>query len=137
MEAGDESGIALFTLALVQQKRGDFRGVLATTDRIGQPRPRGVASMRGDALARLGREADAETEFRAELAAFPDSGEAARRLVLLLVAQGRNDEATRVIRALATASPNGSTYATIAETLRIVGDEAGFRYWSGRARGAS
>ncbi|HEX2062593.1 MAG TPA: tetratricopeptide repeat protein, partial [Thermoanaerobaculia bacterium] len=91
----------------------------------------------GDALARLGREREAEAEFRNELAQFPDNTEAARRLVLLLVAQGRNDDATRVIRSLADASPTSRTFAAIAETLRIVGDTDGARYWSARSRGTS
>jgi hypothetical protein len=42
-----------------------------------------------------------------------------------------------VIRDLAAASPNPATYRTIAETLGIVGDDAGARYWSARAKGAS
>ncbi|HEU5162832.1 MAG TPA: sulfatase-like hydrolase/transferase [Thermoanaerobaculia bacterium] len=135
--AGGDAQAALFTLASVQQKKGDFSAVLATTERIEQPWPRGIASMRGDALARLGRERDAEASFRAELAAFPDSREAARRLVLLLVAHGRNEEATKVIRDLAAAAPDAATFRTIAETLRIVGDEPGARYWSARAKGES
>ncbi|MCA1732237.1 MAG: tetratricopeptide repeat protein, partial [Acidobacteria bacterium] len=135
--AGGDTQPALLTLATVQQKKGDYPAVLAATERIVQPLPRGVASMRGDALARLGREREAEAAFRAELAVFPDTREAARRLVLLLVAQGRNEEATKVIRDLAAASPDAVTFRTIAETLEIVGDTAGARYWSERARGES
>lgn len=138
VEAGGEVNAALFILATVQQRRGDFAGVLATTGRLlSPPLLRGVSTMRGDALARLGREEEAEAAFRAELNAFPDSGEAARRLVLLLVAQGRNEEATNVIRGLAAASPKEETFRIIADTLRVVGDEAGTRYWSARARDAS
>jgi tetratricopeptide (TPR) repeat protein len=136
LAAGGDADAALYTLAVIQQKRGDFAGVLATTSRLSADAPaRGVASLRGDALARLGRDSEAEAEFRRELAAFPDNAEAARRLVLLLVAQGRNDDATSVIRMLAAASPTARTYAAISETLRIVGDAEGARYWSARSRG--
>lgn len=136
--AGGDANAALYTLATIQQKRGDFSGVLQTLEKLNvQPLPRGVASLRGDALARLGRDREAEVAFRSELTAFPDHAEAARRLVLLLVAQGRNEEATTVIRQLAAASPNSRTYAMIAETLRIVGDSNGARYWQARARGTS
>ncbi len=136
--AGGDVKAALFTLARVQQRRGDWSGVLETTGRLTTPPLiRGVSSMRGDALARLGRDADAEAAFRAEIRAFPDSSEAARRLVLLLVAQDRNEEATKVIRDLAAASPKAATYRTIAETLGVVGDDAGARYWNARAKGAS
>jgi tetratricopeptide (TPR) repeat protein len=61
--AGGDAQAALLTLATVQQKKGDFPAVLATTERLEQPWPRGVASMRGDALARLGREREAEADF--------------------------------------------------------------------------
>jgi arylsulfatase A-like enzyme/predicted Zn-dependent protease len=136
LAADSKSDAARYTLALIQQKRGDFAGVLETTSQLSSRDVRGVAALRGDALARAGRDSEAEAEFRNELAHFPDNTEAARRLVLLLVAQGRNDDATSVIRALADASPNPRTYAAIAETLRIVGDTNGARYWSARSRGA-
>ena len=126
---------ALYTLASVQQKRGDASAVLATTARItSQPAPRGLFSMRGDALARLGRDAEAEAAFRKELAAFPDNGEAARRLIVLLVAQDRHEEATQIIRRLATASPTPETFKLIAETLKVIGDDDGARYWTARSR---
>lgn len=131
--SGGEIDAALFTLATVKQRRGDHEGALATIERL-KTRPRGVEALRGDALARLGRTSEAEAAFRKELAAFPDSTEAARRLVLLLVAENRVDEATAVIRELVAASPDPRTYASIAETLRIVGDERGFHYWNERAR---
>ena len=131
--SGGDVDAALYTLATVLQRRGDHAGVLATLDRL-KTQPRGVATLRGDALARLGRTKEAEGAFRSELAAFPDSTDAARRLVLLLVAENRADEATPVIRQLADAAPGSRTYASIAETLRIVGDERGFRYWNERAR---
>jgi tetratricopeptide (TPR) repeat protein len=138
VDAGGDVDAALYTLATVQQKRGDFAAVLETTSRIeAQPSPRGTWTLRGDALARLGRTQEAEASFRKELAAFPDHAEAARRLVLLLVAEQRTDEATRVIRELAAASPEKRTYTAIADTLEIVGDEGGARYWQARARGAS
>jgi choline-sulfatase len=131
--SGGDIDAALFTLATVQQQRGDHAAVLATIERL-RTQPRGVAALRGDALARLGRTVDAEAAFRSELAAFPDSADAARRLVLLLVAENRAGEATEVIRGLAASAPGPRTYASIAETLRIVGDERGFRYWNERAR---
>lgn len=132
--AGGDSNAALFTLATIQQKRGQYGAVLATVERFkNESLPRGLLSMKGDALARLGREAEAEAAFRKELASFPDNAEAARRLVLVLVAQNRNQEATQVIRDLAAASPEPPTYEMIAETLRIIGDDNGARYWSAKA----
>ena len=136
--AGGDVNAAVHTLASVQHRRGDFAGALATSQQLTvEPLPRGVWSLRGDALARLGRSREAEAAFRRELTAFPDHTEAAGRLVLLLVSENRDAEATDVIRTLAVASPDRRTFAAIAETLRIVGDEDGVRYWSARARSAS
>jgi arylsulfatase A-like enzyme/Flp pilus assembly protein TadD len=50
-----------------------------------------------DCLARTGREADAEREFKAELAAIPDSLEARRGLAALYKAQGREKEANALL----------------------------------------
>jgi choline-sulfatase len=136
--AGGDVNAAVHTLASVQHRRGDFAGALATSQQLTvEPLPRGVWSLRGDALARLGRSREAEAAFRRELTAFPDHTEAAGRLVLLLVSENRDAEATDVIRNLAAASPDRRTFDAIAETLRIVGDEDGVRYWSARARSAS
>lgn len=138
INAGGAIDAALYTLATVQHRQGNFAAVVETTSRLpAQPPPRGLSSLRGDALARMGRQREAEAAFRSELALFPDNDEAARRLVLLLVTEGRNAEATEVIRDLAESSPHRRTYLAIAETLRIIGDENGARYWGARAKEAS
>lgn len=133
-EAPGNTNAAMYTLARVQQRRADWDGVLKTTDRLRQGRPlRGVATLRGDALARLGREREAEAAFREEIRFFPADVEAYRSLIVLLVTQNRTDEATKMVRELAAASPNARTYNVIAETLRVVGDEQGARYWRAQA----
>ena len=53
-----------------------------------------------DCLARSGREADAEREFKAELAAIPDSPEARQGLAALYKAQGREAEAQEMLNEL-------------------------------------
>jgi arylsulfatase A-like enzyme/Flp pilus assembly protein TadD len=136
-KAAGDSNAALFTLARVQQKHGDFESVVATTGRIAADMHRplvGVHAMRGDALARLGRNAEAESELRAEIALFPTIPDAYRSLVVLLLAENRPDDATRAILALATVSPKPETYRAIAEIMKGVGDEAGARYWAARAK---
>jgi choline-sulfatase len=52
-----------------------------------------------DCLARTGREADAEREFKAELAAIPDSPEARHGLAALYRSQGRDREASALLGA--------------------------------------
>jgi TolA-binding protein len=50
----------------------------------------------GDAQLALGRAADAETSFRADLAARPESGWALRGLARALAAQGKTADAAAV-----------------------------------------
>jgi choline-sulfatase len=135
-----ETNAALYTLARVQQKRGDFAGALRTTDDLvarmqkAQSRPMlGLYTLRGDAMARVGHDADAEAAFREEIRQFPGDVDAYRSLIVLLVAEARTDEGTRVVLALAKQSPNAQTFRMISETLRVVGDENGARYWRARA----
>jgi len=118
----------------------DFAGAIRTTDDLvarmqkAQARPMlGLYMLRGDAMARVGRDADAEAAFREEIRQFPGDVDAYRSLIVLLVAQGRTDEGTRVVLALAKQSPNAQTFRMISETLRVVGDENGARYWRARA----
>ncbi len=136
-ESPGNTNAALYTLARVQQKRADWEGVLRTTDRLRERtqsrRMQGVATVRGDALARVGREPEAEAAFREEIHFFPADVEAYRSLIVLLVTQNRTDEATKSVRDLAAASPDARTYNVIAETLRVIGDEQGARYWRAQA----
>jgi tetratricopeptide (TPR) repeat protein len=125
-QAGD-SPAALYTRARVAHRKGDYTKVVTLTATIALP---GVHALRGDALARLGRDREAEAAFREEIRLAPTDAEAYRGLIVLLVAQGRTDEATQTVLALAKAAPNKQTYQAIAETLRVVGDEPGARYWA-------
>jgi choline-sulfatase len=137
-----ETNAALYTLARVQRKRGDLAAVLETTSELlarmrkTQARPlAGLYTLRGDALARLGRDADAEAAFREEIGLYPGDVDAYRSLIVLLVAEGRTDEGTRAVLQLAAVSPNAQTFALIADTLHVVGDDDGARYWRARAGG--
>jgi arylsulfatase A-like enzyme/Flp pilus assembly protein TadD len=87
---------------------------------------------RGDALARLGRLEEAEAAFRKEIEAYPSDPQAYKNLVLLYVTEGKNQQATQLIFALEHASPTPPTYVAISETLKIVGDRNGARFWAAR-----
>jgi tetratricopeptide (TPR) repeat protein len=130
---------ALYTLAQVARKKGDYAAVVTITAEIlgrlktdGAPPLPGLHALRGDALARTGHEREAEQELREELRAHPADVDANRGLIVLLASQGRTGEATEAIRAFAAAAPNAKTYAAIAETLHVLGDEEGARYWRKR-----
>src|SRR5437899_3638676 len=57
-------------------------------------------------LARLGRPADAESEFRQEIAGYPSVADAYCSLVMLLATERRLDQATQVVYDLIKASPD-------------------------------
>lgn len=75
---------------------------------------------------------EAEQAFRDEIAQFPSNSAPYTSLVLFLVAQGRVEDATRVIHDLEKASPTAPAFAAISETLRVVGDDRGARFWAKR-----
>lgn len=76
----------------------------------------------GDALAREGRDAEAEREFLAELEAFPENSRARASLALLYRAQGRAADARRVVADLVGITPTPESFGLAARTLAIGGD---------------
>jgi tetratricopeptide (TPR) repeat protein len=87
---------------------------------------------RGDALARMGRYEEAEAAFKQEIAAYPAEPQPYKNLILLYVTEGRNQEATNLIFQLEKASPIPPSYVAISETLKIIGDRVGARFWAAR-----
>lgn len=85
---------------------------------------------RGDVLARMGRNAEAEAAFNEEIKLYPDNVQTYKNLVLLYMSDGRYDDATRVIRECVANSPLPPSYLAVAETLRVIGDARGARYWA-------
>jgi len=84
----------------------------------------------GDALARLGRNDEAEREFRAELVDFPKNARAYSSLIVLLVTERRTDEATRLVFDAIKANPTPNMYEVISETLKAIGDDRGAMFWA-------
>jgi arylsulfatase A-like enzyme/tetratricopeptide (TPR) repeat protein len=128
---------AYLTLGLVEKQRGDLNAALKVLDqaaeKVSQRHNRRVPNLhlyRGDVLARLGRNEDAEREFRQEIAAFPQQPDAYSSLMLLLSAQGRVNEATQLVFDLVKASPKPPSYIAISETLKAIGDQRGALYWA-------
>jgi arylsulfatase A-like enzyme/Tfp pilus assembly protein PilF len=96
----------------------------------------GIHSGLADCLARLGREAEAEREFEAEIAAIPWSPEGRVGLATLYRSQGRDAEARRVLEGVVSAHPRPGPdeYRVVVRTARVLGDEGAARTWTVRAR---
>jgi len=88
-----------------------------------------------DCLAKSGQTADAEREFKAELADIPSSPEARIGLATLYRSQGRDAESRDVLGQLVTATPgaDASTYWTVVHALTVLGDASAAREWAARA----
>ena len=136
-EASAEMGSAL-ALAEVHVRRSRFTEALAVLDqaRARWPRAavRGLELARGDALARLGRHAEAEAAFKKEIAAFPLNTEAHARLAIVYALQGRTKaDVGEVFEAMYAASPRRETALLAARTLASLGDAPRATLWRQRA----
>lgn len=125
----------LITMALVRREQARYEDALALLEQAVTKKGKReqIASLhflRGDMLARLGREGEAEQDFRREIELFPEDAPAYKNLALLLVASGRLEEATALIRTLIAAAPVPASYVAVCQVLETVGDDRGVRYWA-------
>ncbi|HJT18058.1 MAG TPA: sulfatase-like hydrolase/transferase [Thermoanaerobaculia bacterium] len=123
--AGAEKGRGNLTKALDYYDR-----VLTAVQQRNPPTMEDAHLFRGDVLARLGRNDEAEREFRQEIADFPHEARAYSSLILLLSTEGRLDEATKLVFETFKAAPGPHTYTVIADTLVSIGDERGALFWA-------
>lgn len=127
---------SILTLARAQLATGEATAALDALDTLGQRlSPEEAASLpwfhflRGDALARLGRDEAAEKAFRREIRAFPQNSPAFANLAVLLAAQQRFGEIEPTLQAMVSAHPVAATYALAAATAERLGDAAGAARW--------
>jgi len=132
-----------FVLATVERRAGRYDSAVAAYRRAidSASRQKGLLvrdlhAGLADCLARLGREAEAEAEFRQEIALIPHSREARIGLGLLLRSQGRDAEAREVLAGIVTANPRAGAddYFVVARTLATLGDVEAAREWARRGR---
>jgi tetratricopeptide (TPR) repeat protein len=76
----------------------------------------------GESLARLEQYAEAETQFREELLAFPRNTQAYASLAMLYRASNRNDAVEDVLNELVAATPTPEGYAVAARLWTALGD---------------
>ena len=127
---------ALMMLGRIEKSRGHMQQALDYLDKAVVTNGRstgkhpGLHAARGDLLARLNRNQEAEQEFRAEIQLNPGAPDAYGSLVLLLATENRLDEARNLIFEMVKAAPKPHTYTVVAETLTAMGDDPGALYWA-------
>lgn len=137
VETARDKIFGLITLARIKRDKGNPEGALEILDRAAALKKENqivqhLHFMRGDVLARLGRGAESEKEFREEIRLFPEHPQAYKNLILVLVAQQRLDEATRLIYDLLESSPTAPAYAEVVHTHNVLGDRRGALYWAAK-----
>jgi arylsulfatase A-like enzyme/tetratricopeptide (TPR) repeat protein len=143
LEADPQRVMSHFALGVVAQKAGRYEEALAAFRQAEAANRLAKGSLVlnlhaniADCLARLGREADAEREFLAEVKDIPWSRQAHVGLAMLYRSQGRDAEARAALAGFVAAQqrPTAETYWTVVHTFAVLGDEAAAREWASRAR---
>jgi arylsulfatase A-like enzyme/thioredoxin-like negative regulator of GroEL len=114
--SADDFGRAAVVAAEVDLRRGRFDAALARAQTAearlraqAAPPVAGLAFVRGDALARLGRYPEAEAALREEIRMFPGGVRAYASLALVVALQGRADESAGILEAMQRARPGAET----------------------------
>jgi tetratricopeptide (TPR) repeat protein len=128
---------AYMTLGNAEKSRGNLTAALqylnTAVQRLQDRNPPVMQELhldRGDVLARLNRNGEAEADFRTEIHDFPADPRAYSSLVMLLATERRLDEATKLIFEAVQASPRPHTYVVVAETVKALGDDRGALFWA-------
>ncbi len=117
-------------LGRVLHDRRDYAGALAELELADRPRAGSAAPLqnlnflRGDSLARLGREAEAETALRQEIHDFPQNFAPWPALAMLYASQGREAEARKALSDLVKDVHTPEAYFAAIQTYEVLGDPA-------------
>src|SRR6185295_10738623 len=143
VEADPQRIISRFILGVAAQRAGRYEDALGEFRQPEEAKRRqrrvvvkNLHANMADCLARLGREAEAEKEFLAELEAIPHSEEARIGLAMLYRSQGRDGEARAALAGLVTqlASPGPEAFLKVVQTFTALGDKEAAREWAARGR---
>src|SRR4051794_21469270 len=96
--------------------------------------PRGFHYAAGDALAHIGRTADAEGEFEVEIKTDPHDVQPYADLALLQIIRRDRAAALQTIERMAAANPNVDTYRFAAESLDRWGEHQAAAKWKKRVK---
>jgi choline-sulfatase len=117
-------------LASIEKQAGDLKSSWEYLDRLRNLRAAGRGPLenenflRGDVLARTGRESEAEAAFRAEISSFPDNPAGWTGLALLYASQGKPEDARRTLDELISKSPRPGSYFAAAQAWEVLGDRS-------------
>jgi arylsulfatase A-like enzyme/Flp pilus assembly protein TadD len=132
-----------YALGVAAVRRGDFvkaeEHFRAAIERSASDTGETFANLHSslaDCLARMGREAEAEAEFRKEIEIVPASRPGRIGLTMLLRSQGRDADARSAIGGLIEGNPMAGPdeFETVIRTLGGLGDSEGAASWIARAR---
>ena len=99
------------------------------------PPLRDLQFLRGDALARLGRLAEARGAFEEEIRSFPSNIQAYARLAIVYGLEGRRvSEVRSLLETMFSARPGAAAALLAAQTLDSMGDRQTAAAWRRRAR---
>lgn len=111
-------------VALLEETKRDTAALGAVKD---------IDLVRGDALARMERFAEAERAFEDEIRAHPENTHAYARLSILLLTQARPADSERALERMVAANPSRSAALLAADTCKVTDNPKGERMWRGRA----
>jgi tetratricopeptide (TPR) repeat protein len=136
---GNPQPSADLLLAEIAIRRGDAAGALRLLDeaerratQLKMGRVYRLEFLRGDALARLGRPAEAEAAYRREIETFPDGLPAYANLAVLYFVQGKRDAVKATLDDMARANPGPMAYRLAAKTWDTFGDRKAAAAWRSR-----
>ena len=131
----------LLLLARVEIGEGHPRAALELLDsaremgrQMGEPPLETLEGTRGDVLARLGRQREAEEAFLAETRDFPENLDSWSRLALVYASSGRPELVRQVLSDMTRRVPTRAAFAAAAKVCEVIGDREGARRWRARAR---
>lgn len=101
----------------------------------GESLPRGFHYAAGDALAHIGRTAEAEREFEAEIGADPHDVQPYADLALLQLIRHDRAAALQTIERMAAANPSRDTFRFAAESLYRWGEHEAAAQWRKKSEG--
>jgi arylsulfatase A-like enzyme/Flp pilus assembly protein TadD len=130
---------SLLLLAQVHLKQNEPAPALALLEPLhqkvaaGRPPIPSLEFLRGDALARAGRNDEAERAFRDSIRLYPRDWRAYSSLAFLYASERRGNDIEPLIQAMVAANPGRDTYLAAASTVERLGDAEGARAWRRRA----